>query len=379
MSGRRVKCSVSRDGRLSIVDPGFDCLPLIRQLQPDFVIQSVPPPPEFVPSFQRTRRISIPEAARDELSTLETTRLWELHDDTLRRGGAGSSGPAGASLLDLKIELARREIERCRLCGRLCGANRFVAEGRCGLGADAFYGTPFVHVAEEEVINLAATVRLDGCSLGCAFCQARDGFASDGLRKLDEDLWSALPACAGFAQAASLEFGGGNPDESAFAILGCLATAPHSLRLPVVMNDNGYASPVLYKLLEGIADVWLTDFKFGNAACARTLSGAGNYAEVAEAGLSQICGQNAKVIIRMLVLPGHVECCHKKTLRTLSAFREKIWLSIMDGYVPDWKANEIPGLDRLPAGEEIAEVREAAEASGLRDVAEAGEEFWKGA
>ena len=84
MSGRSIKCNVTQDGRLFIVDPGFDCLPLIKKLKPDFRLQSVPPPPGFVPSFQRTRRILIPEIAPHELPTFETDRLWELHEKALR-------------------------------------------------------------------------------------------------------------------------------------------------------------------------------------------------------------------------------------------------------------------------------------------------------
>ena len=378
MSGRSIKCNITPDGRLFIVDPGLDCLGLIKKLWPDFRLQSVSPSPGFVPSFQRTRRIFMPEIAPDKLPILDTARLWELHERALKEGIESRYSNNGVSLLDLKIELARRELQRCGLCGWQCGVNRFKEKGRCGLGPDAYYDEPFVHVAEEAVITPCAMIRLAGCALTCVFCQARESCAPQPLKQLGSGLWDALASDEYFPRAAALEFGGGNPDESACAILEALAAAPGSLRLPVVMNDNGYASPVLYRLLDGVVDVWLTDFKYGNDACGRKLSGVGNYVEVAEEGLRQMCGQKAKTIVRMLVLPGHVECCHEKTLEKLAVFRGKIWLSIIDSYVPDWKARNHPDLNRLVSEGEIVRLRESARSHGLRDVAEAGEEFWKG-
>lgn len=377
MSGRSIKCNITQDGRLFIVDPGLDCLGLIKKLWPDFRLQAVPPPPGFVPSFQRTRRIFIPEIAPDKLPILDTARLWKLHERALKEDFENLFSNNDASLLDLKIELARREIRRCALCGWQCGVNRFKEKGRCGLGTDAYYDEPFVHVAEEAVITPCEMIRLAGCALDCVFCQARESSALRPLKRLGSGLWDELASDEYFPRAAALEFGGGNPDESACAILEALAAAPGSLRLPVVMNDNGYASPVLYRLLDGIVDVWLADFKYGNDACARKLSGVGNYVEVAEEGLRQTCGQKAKTIVRMLVLPGHVECCHEKTLEKLAVFRGKIWLSVIDGYVPDWKARNHPDLNRLVSEGEIARVRESARSHGLRDVNEVGEGFWR--
>ncbi len=377
MAGRKIKCSLTQDGRLFMVDPSFDCLPVITRLQPDFSIQSIPPPLDFVPSFQRARRVSVQATDPETIQDFDASKLWDLHDGAIREGGEGPDDGRGLSLFDLKIELARRELERCGLCGRNCGANRFEGKGRCGLGPDAHYDEPFVHIAEEAVITPSATVRLVGCALNCVFCQARESYAPKPIRRLDSGLWAVLASDIYFSRAASLEFGGGNPDESACAILEALNAAPLSFRLPVVMNDNGYASPVLYKLLDGVVDVWLTDFKYGNSSCARRLSGAGNYVEVAEEGMRQICSQEAKAIVRMLILPGHVECCHKPGLEKLSAYREKIWLSVIDNFVPDWKTKTDPGLNRLVSPSEIEEAREAARRFGIRAIEDAGGGFWR--
>lgn len=378
MAVRKIKCSLARDGRLFVVDPGFDCLPLIIKIQPEFSIQSLPPPPDFVPFFQRSRRTFVPGLDAEMLRSLDEERLWGLHDRAIKEGAAGREDAKAVSILDLKIELARRELRHCGFCGWQCGANRFEGKGRCGLGPDACYDEPFVHIAEEAVITPAATVRLTGCSLKCVFCQARDEYLPRPLKRLDAELWAVLASDEYFPEAASLEFGGGNPDESAYAILEALGAAPASFRLPVVMNDNGYARQGLYRLLDGVVDVWLTDFKYWSEECGERVSGVRNYPETARKGIEAIASQQAKAIIRHLVLPGHFACCSEKILGFLAQYKERIWVSIIENYVPDWRAKEHPTIDRMVSEDEVRRVRELAEFHKLRDVSEFPEEFWKG-
>jgi len=362
---------------VTIVDPGYDCLSFIKKINPNFEIRSVPPQPGFIPSFQKIRNIRISGFTLEDISRIGTERLWELHDGIIKGDFAPSTNPMNPTLLDLKIELAKREIEHCLLCGWKCGVDRSKQTGRCGLMDEAFYNSLYIHVAEEPVITPSTVIKLSGCALRCIFCQANEAFNIDKDKRLDSGVWKELDADPNFSKAITLQFVGGNPDESVYSILECLKAAPDSLRRPIVWNNNGYGTETLYKLLEGAVDVWLTDFKYGNDECARKLSGIENYVEVAKAGIKQIVSQDAKAIIRILLLPGHLNCCHQKVLEWLSNYRQQIWISIIDNYIPDWKAVNHPEINRMVSDEEISQAKELLKKYGLRDISESSKDFWE--
>lgn len=373
---RELRLYLTQNG-ITMVDPGFDYLAFIEHAWPGFEVPSVPPLPGFVPSFQKIRKRYVPGLRREDISRLATERLWKIHDDVINDEIESAQGSGTVSLLELKIELARREIQNCRLCGWLCGVNRMEHPGRCGLKEEAYYNSLFVHVAEEPVITPCAVVKLSGCALRCIFCQAHESFDSNEGKKLDSGLWEELEKNPHFEKAVSMEFVGGNPDESAYAILKAMNEAPDYFERPIVWNNNGYASGRAYKLLEGVVDVWLTDFKYGNSECGLKISGVKDYREFATDGVKHIVSQDARTVIRLLILPGHVKCCHKKILEFLSQHKDEVWVSIIDNYVPDWKAVKDPDLKRMVSKEEIEEVRELVKFYGLRDVLENSGSFWK--
>ena len=79
--------------------------------------------------------------------------------------------------------------------------------------------------------------------------------------------------------------------------------------------------------------------------------------------------QSVPVIVRVLVLPGHSQCCHIPVLRELAKLSPKgdLWVSIRDQYCPDWRIRLEDGvMTRRPGGEEVAAVRAQANALGLR-------------
>jgi putative pyruvate formate lyase activating enzyme len=170
---------------------------------------------------------------------------------------------------------------------------------------------------------------------------------------------------------------GGNPTESIPAILEFLSHAPEDFNLPIVWNDNLYSSEKAYRLLDGVVDVYLPDFKYGNNGCARKLSGVERYWEVATAGVKRMMEQQAQIIIRILILPGHFGCCHQKVLEWLAQFKDRIWISLLDQYIPEYRAVSQSELGRMATNEEVAEVERLAKKLGLRDVNKNPESFWK--
>ena len=136
-----------------------------------------------------------------------------------------------------------------------------------------------------------------------------------------------------------------------------LSKAPADFNLPVVMNCHLYGSKIFYELAEPVTDVWLPDLRYGNDECAKRLSGVERYIEIAEEGLQAMAGGNAKIIVRILVLPGHVGCCHEPALRLLSKYKERLSVSILNQYVPEHEAHGDENLRIRPTVGEISLVK----------------------
>ena len=173
----------------------------------------------------------------------------------------------------------------------------------------------------------------------------------------------------------TLEFA--NPTESLPAMIGLLSQAPYDLNLPVVMDCHLYGSKTFYDLAGGITDVWLPDLRYRNDECAKALSGVDNYMKHAKLGLDAMVEQGARVIVRILVLPGHVSCCHGPAIELLSEFKGRIWVSVLDQYVPEHEAHLDPNLKRRPTKEEIKAVSSLVERRGLRNVLTDSNDFWR--
>ncbi len=374
---RKIKVYLMPNGEAHFVDPGLEHLPLLQRLNPEFKIKMVWPPHDFVPNLAQTKGVSTGLTFGD-LAHADDDLIWKLHGDGL--GGKLSFEKTGsASLLDLKIELAKRELLDCRLCGQCCGINRFLNPGKCGLREAAYVAESFLHIGEEVVLTPTGTFKIFGCGLNCAGCQAfeiihvkEEVMAKQG-QLLDATVWTS---CPDFKIAATIEFVGGNPSERLYPILKVLDDMPPNLSSkPLVWNDHSYTAPIVYEILNGVVDVYLPDFK-GCDGCTERISKVKGYWEYATASIKNMLKQRARIIVRVLVLPGHFECCHKPSLEWLAQYRDRLWISVLQ-FIPDFRALKDPQLNRPTSKEEIEEVRKLMNALSLRDVDEQSEEFWK--
>ena len=93
-------------------------------------------------------------------------------------------------------------------------------------------------------------------------------------------------------------------------------------------------------------------------------------------GIERMLRQPARIIVRILILPGHVPCCHAPALRWLSQYRERVWVSLIE-FIPNYRALNDPQLNRRTSKAELAEIRELVKSYGLRDVEERSEEIWR--
>ena len=373
MARAQLRVRVGPRGEFEIVDPGFDTLPLLCGIDPEFRVEQGPLPiAHRQPAFQRARDAGSRVAA-DELLSMSDDQLWAAHDDllTMQKGpGLGSPCKGEASLLTLKAHIARRLLRRCNLCARRCNVDRTRGGvGVCGLGQDAFVAEHFVHIAEEPPINPSLVLNMNGCGLRCRFCQQHAILAprSSGAEQLDVALWQRLDA----EGARSLSFVGGNPDESSPGILEFLSGAPLDWCLPIVWNNHAYSTPEALQLLDGVVDAYVPDLKYMGQRCGKRLSGVAKYAETAMNTIRAMLHQRVPVFVRVLVLPGHINCCHLPAMEFLSDLSEfeNFFVSIRGQYSPDWRIGVRDGeLCRRPYASEVQLVTTRASDLGLHSV-----------
>jgi putative pyruvate formate lyase activating enzyme len=158
---------------------------------------------------------------------------------------------------------------------------------------------------------------------------------------------------------------GGEPTPNIHTIMLSLRYASEDF--PVIWNSNMYMSEEGMKLLLGIVDLWLPDFKYWEDECARTLSGIPRYSEFVRRNLSMAYEfPPGEIIVRHLVLPNHVECCTKPILTWVARNIPRALVNIMDQYRPEYRAHQVPQMNRRVSSDEMREAFELADSLKLR-------------
>ena len=104
--------------------------------------------------------------------------------------------------------------------------------------------------------------------------------------------------------------------------------------IPQLWNSNFYMTREAMELLVDVIDIWLPDFKYGNDKCAFRLSAVPRYVEVVTRNLL-LAAEHGDMIIRHLVLPGHLECCTRPVLEWIARhLKDRVLVNVMDQYRP---------------------------------------------
>jgi putative pyruvate formate lyase activating enzyme len=135
----------------------------------------------------------------------------------------------------------------------------------------------------------------------------------------------------------------------------------------VVWKSDFYGTPEAFALLNGVADIYVADFKFGNDECARRLAKVDGYVGVVTRNLSIAAGQG-NLIIRHLLLPGHFDCCYRPVVDYLSGALPGAKFSIRDGYLPRWQARHYGELAHPLDAQIASRAAELATSRGLNVV-----------
>jgi len=226
--------------------------------------------------------------------------------------------------------------------------------------------------------NGSGTVFFSGCNLKCVFCQNY---------KISQEQWGTEYDASGLAEIfMSLEAQGAhninlvNPTHFIPVIAEAIDIArERGLKLPFVYNTNGYETIESLKTLEGRIQVYLPDIKYFSSEASMKYSGASNYFEICREAVLEMyrqvgipkfdeCGIIIKgLIIRHLILPS----LSKDSLKVLEFishnFSKNIFVSIMSQYIPYYKVNEYPEINRKLTKFEYDRVLDYFSQSGLTE------------
>jgi putative pyruvate formate lyase activating enzyme len=287
-------------------------------------------------------------------------KLWKIHGKALEKQKISDIKPR-LSLLDLKAELASRIFHNCCFCERRCGVDRSIKTGECGVGKPII-SSEFLHIGEERVLVPSHTIFFSGCTFHCVFCQNWDiSQVSSGIFVKPEKLVEIIQKRR--AQGGiNVNWVGGDPTPNLAYIIKVLKLCNENI--PQIWNSNMYCSNETMKLLNGIIDLYLTDFKYGNDGCAKRLSKVDNYYEIVKRN-HKIAYENGDMIIRHLVMPNHINCCSKPILNWIAENIPNSVVNIMAQYRPEYHAFDYKDISEHVSIEDVMEVRDYADDLGL--------------
>lgn len=248
----------------------------------------------------------------------------------------------------------------CLLCPRSCNVDRNHKKGLCQVSGELTVALASLHYWEEPCIsgnNGSGAVFFSGCPLHCIFCQNEDISRGKKGRIISinrlADIFFKLQDKG--ANNINLVTGSQYIPQIREAIV---IAKQNGLHIPFVFNTSGYERVESLGLLDGLIDVYLPDFKYMDSNLAKAFSNAGDYPIVAKAALKEMFRQQPKpvfdengmltkgIIVRQLLLPGHVKDAKAVTQYLYSSYKDSIYISLMSQYTPMHHNFKYPELNR---------------------------------
>ncbi len=289
--------------------------------------------------------------------------------------------PGHLEELQRRARAAVESLCACRACPRQCGVDRLADEtGTCQIGRYARVSSAFPHFGEENCLRGtrgSGTIFFSGCNLGCVFCQNHDLSQSVSGRESGPDAIADMALALQAAGCHNINFV--TPEHVVPQVLEALAVAvAGGLRLPIVYNTSAYDSLESLRLLDGIVDIYMPDFKFWTDAAGGRYLHARDYGERARAALAEMHRQVGDlrftpdgvacrgVLVRHLVMPGLPDES-AAIFNWLAAVSPDTFVNVMGQYRP---ANQVSRtqfeeIDRPVTAQEMRQAHESARRAGL--------------
>ncbi len=283
-------------------------------------------------------------------------------------------------------------MKSCKLCPRQCGVNKLEGNrGFCGASAKLEISSYHPHFGEERPLvgkHGSGTIFLTNCGLRCVFCinwEISQG--GQGSRRQLEDMADMMLSlqsrgCPNINFVTPTHY-------SPHILLALDIAAGKGLRIPVVYNTCGWEKTEILKMLDGVVDIYLPDFKYSDGSmAAKYSSDARTYPEVTQKALLEMHRQvgvakPAKdglmyrgLMIRHLVMPNNVGGTKQVIKWIAENLPKDTYLNIMSQYRPMYKASDYPAISRRITREEYRDAVDEARKAGLTNLDIQG--YWTG-
>jgi putative pyruvate formate lyase activating enzyme len=271
--------------------------------------------------------------------------------------------------------------DRCRVCPRLCKVDRLSDQaGLCRVGRHAVVASHFAHFGEEDCLRGergSGTIFFSGCNLRCVFCQNHEiSWQLQGERVTPDRLARMM---LDLQELGCHNINWVTPEHVVPQILEALPLAVDAgLRLPTVYNTSAYDSPESLKLMEGVVDVYMPDFKLWSPERTRRYLAKRDYAEVARHSVREmqrqvghlVMGEDGMarrgLLVRHLVMPGLLDETEAILRFIATELGPGTYVNLMAQYYPAGRTSEFPEIDRHLYRCEFERALELADELGLR-------------
>jgi putative pyruvate formate lyase activating enzyme len=287
-----------------------------------------------------------------------------------------------------RVVAALKELEDCCACPRNCHVNRMANETKvCNTGRYARVASVFPHFGEEDCLRGwkgSGTIFFSLCNLRCVFCQNWDISQKAAGRECTGEAIAEMMLELQALGCHNINFV--TPEHVVPQVIEAIAAAiPMGLRVPIVYNTSAYDSMESLRLLDGLIDIYMPDFKFWERETAKRLAKAKDYPERARDTIREMHRQvgplgfsadglaRRGVLVRHLVMPG-------QTTESAAIFKwlaEELspdtYVNIMGQYRPEYRVGDIAhdgtpkygDIQRRPIPVEMEEAHAAARTAGL--------------
>jgi len=284
-------------------------------------------------------------------------------------------------ILRQRLDKALALMESCRLCPRRCGVNRLVDEkGLCRTGRKARIASYNAHFGEEAPLvgrYGSGTIFISSCNLLCGFCQNFEiSHFNEGV-EIEPSQMAAIMLELQDRGCHNINFV--TPTHVVPQIIEALLEAvPLGLNVPLVYNCGGYESLETLKILDGIFDIYMPDFKFWEDRWAEKYCKTGDYRETAALAIKEMHRQVGELvldaegiavkglIVRHLVMPGAMAGTAEIMAFISSEISPESYVNIMDQYRPCGEALGDDMIGRRLTASEYMEAVDAAKKAGLK-------------
>lgn len=293
-----------------------------------------------------------------------------------------------AGTLGARVRMALEELKDCRACPRDCHIDRTVGEtGVCRTGRHARVASASPHLGEEDCLrgrNGSGTIFFARCNLQCVFCQNWDISQRTVGKECTARQIAEVMIDLQRRGCHNINFV--TPEHVVPQVVEAVGEAvPRGLTIPIVYNTSAYDSLDSLRLLDGVVDVYMPDFKFWKNDSARRYLKAKDYPDRAREAILEMQRQvgplhtspdgvaQRGLLVRHMVMPGFVDESKAIFEWIASEVSKDTFVNIMSQYRPEYQVGQRTGdaggkyaeINRRPTVEEMSEARHAARSAGL--------------